>query len=133
MRRTAVAAVVLAVLAAGACTVAAAPQGKLAAKLANKMKPLPKPSRSPGGLGPNGILVFTRFNCAFPFCPTTSLDVCSAVRFASLSRLPKWACGSLMEAAVVAVDGIVWLASRCDVATCLPVCTVTCRDAGRAL
>jgi len=26
---------------------------------------------------PAGIVVFTRFNCAFPFCPTTSLDVCS--------------------------------------------------------
>ena len=36
------------------------------------------PSGNP--IGPNGILVFTRFNCAFPFCPTTALDVCSAVR-----------------------------------------------------
>jgi len=36
--------------------------------------------RAPVGgnpLGPAGILVSTRFNCAFPFCPTTALDVCS--------------------------------------------------------
>ena len=26
----------------------------------------------------NSVLAFTRFNCAFPFCPTTALDVCTA-------------------------------------------------------
>lgn len=36
--------------------------------------------RSPPGSQPflNSVLAFTRFNCAFPFCPTTALDVCTA-------------------------------------------------------
>ena len=35
----------------------------------------PRKLQMPGT--PAGILVFTRFNCAFPFCPTTALDVCA--------------------------------------------------------
>ena len=60
----------LAIVALLAVVVAAAPN-KPHAKRPHKA--LPK------AIGPNGILVFTRFNCAFPFCPTTALDVCSAV------------------------------------------------------
>jgi hypothetical protein len=26
----------------------------------------------------NSVALFVRFNCAFPFCPTTALDVCTA-------------------------------------------------------
>ena len=32
------------------------------------------------------VLAFTRFNCAFPFCPQTSLDVCTADEHYELGR-----------------------------------------------
>ena len=32
------------------------------------------------------VVAFTRFNCAFPFCPTTALDVCTADEHYELGR-----------------------------------------------
>lgn len=54
-----------------------------------KAKPVPQGAGKtvkawPGN--PQGIMAFTRFNCAFPFCPTTALDVCVADEHYEIGR-----------------------------------------------
>ena len=50
----------------------------------------PRPARLPRSPGDKPILpsvvAFTRFNCAFPFCPTTALDVCTADEHYEIGR-----------------------------------------------
>jgi hypothetical protein len=47
-------------------------------------------SSTPHGAGSQpflpSVVAFTRFNCAFPFCPTTALDVCTADEHYELGR-----------------------------------------------